>query len=470
MHFGAHRLAEFRSRLAGLTLAQRFALTGGAVMIVSMLVVGLWVTSAISGRVVENTAAATALFMDSYIAPLAQELETADTLSIGPTRALEELLAGSAFGQRVVSIKIWKPGGLVAYADDSSLIGQRFEPSQSLVQAFEGRLVAELNRLDDPESADEKRAGLPLLEVYSPIRQAWSGRVIAVAEFYEDATSLSEALAAARRQSWGIVAGVTGLIGILLFGIVRRGSVVIEEQRRALQARIADAQLMAEQNRQLRVRAERASSRLTELNESFLRRISAELHDGPAQLISLAALRLNSIGRARRKEDRQRELQIVDNALGEAMRDIRNVCKGLSLPEIEGAPIGKTLERVVRSHEMRTGTTVERRVDLPDRVPHPVAICAYRFVQEGLNNAYRHAGGVGQSVEASMEGDVLTVRVSNQAPATPGQPEPGSVRGLGLAGLRERIESLGGRFHFELAQERAEITMTIKVNAEAFHG
>src|SRR5262245_17344918 len=247
MNFGANRLAKFRSRLAELTLAQGFAVTGGAVMVVSMLVVGQWVTSAISGRVVENTSAATALFMDSFIAPLAQELETADTLSIGPTRALEELLAGSAFGQRIVSIKIWKPGGLVAFAGDNSLIGQRFEPSQSLEKALDGKLVAELNRLDDPESAGEKRAGVPLLEVYSPIRQAWSGRVIAVAEFYEDATSLSETLALARRQSWAIVAGVTGLIGIALFGIVHRGSGVIEEQRQALQARIADAQRMSEQ-------------------------------------------------------------------------------------------------------------------------------------------------------------------------------------------------------------------------------
>ena len=264
---------------------------------------------------------------------------------------------------------------------------------------------------------------------------------------------------------------MTGLIGVALFGIVHRGSAVIEEQRRALQARIGEAQRMSEQNRQLRVRAERASSKLTELNESFLRRISAELHDGPAQLVGLAALRLNSIGKAKRKEDRQRELQIVDNALGEAIRDIRNICKGLSLPEIEGAPIGRTIERVVRAHEMRTGTTVERHFDLPEQVPHPVAICVFRFVQEGLNNAYRHAAGAGQSVEASIEGDVLTVRVSNQVPTSPGLPEPGSVRGLGLAGLRERIESLGGQFHFTLTKEQgAQITMTIRVDAEAFHG
>jgi signal transduction histidine kinase len=470
MHSGAHRFANLQSRLGSLTLLQRFALTGGVIMIISMLLVGQWVTSAISGRVVENTAAATALFMDSFIAPLAQELDTSDALSIGPIRAIEELLEGSALGQRVVSIKIWKPGGLVAFANDSSLIGQRFHPSASLIAAFEGRLGAELNQLDDPESAAMKDIGEPLLEIYSPIRLAWSGRVIAVAEFYETATQLSETLAVARRQSWAIVAGVTGLIGIALFGIVHRASTVIEEQRRALQARINEVQRMSEQSRQLRIRAERASSRLTELNETFLRRISSELHDGPAQLVGLAALRLNSIGKARREVDRLHEIEIMDDALGEALRDIRNICNGLILPDIEGDPIGRTIERVIKAHEMRTGTVVERRFDLNQQVPHPVEICVFRFVQEGLNNAYRHAGGAGQVVEASIESAILTIGVSNQVGTIPGSPKPGSVRGLGLAGLRERIESLGGQFQFTLTKEQgAEMTMVIRVDAEAFH-
>ena len=251
---------------------------------------------------------------------------------------------------------------------------------------------------------------------------------------------------------------------------MHRASTVIEEQRRALQARINEVQRMSEQSRQLRIRAERASSRLTELNETFLRRISSELHDGPAQLVGLAALRLNSIGKARREVDRLHEIEIMDDALGEALRDIRNICNGLTLPDIEGDPIGRTIERVIKAHEMRTGTVVERRFDLNQQVPHPVEICVFRFVQEGLNNAYRHAGGAGQVVEASIESAILTIGVSNQVRTIPGSPKPGSVRGLGLAGLRERIESLGGQFQFTLTKEQgAEMTMVIRVDAEAFH-
>ena len=38
-----------------------------------------------------------------------------------------------------------EPGGLVAYADDRNLIGRRYDPSETLSAAFEGRLGAELN-------------------------------------------------------------------------------------------------------------------------------------------------------------------------------------------------------------------------------------------------------------------------------------------------------------------------------------
>ena len=49
---------------------------------------------------------------------------------------------------------------------------------------------------------------MPLLEVYSPLHEVWSGKIIAVAEFYEVATDLRRDLADARRKSWLLVAGV----------------------------------------------------------------------------------------------------------------------------------------------------------------------------------------------------------------------------------------------------------------------
>lgn len=466
-------LRRAQSRLERTSLSQRFAATGGVVVTAAAILIGVWVAGIIERSVVASTASATALFMDSFIAPLTQELETADALSIGPIRAIEESLSGSALGKRVVSVKIWKPGGLVAYAEDAALIGRRFPSSEEVGEAFGGRVVSELDELDDEESKAERSSGLSLLEIYSPVRKAWTGEVIAVVEFYEDATELQAVLRRARLQTAAIVAIIALLIGAALFGIVHRASGTIEEQRRALGSRIAEAERMGEQNRRLRLRVERASARVAELNERFLRRISADLHDGPAQLISLAALRLGGVAKGGTQEARLADMAVVKSALDEAMGDIRNVCGGLSLPDIGDASLADTIGNAASVHERHSGTPVRITAapDLPDDVSEALKICVFRFVQEGLNNAFRHAGGVGQHVEARLEDDTVVVTVSNAAgSALPAQ----RSGGLGLSGLRERVESLGGSFSFSGPQPGsaggAVTTMRIERNAGIVYG
>lgn len=329
-------------------------------------------------------------------------------------------------------------------------------------RAFEGSIVSELDELEDDESAGERKSGLPLLEVYSPIREVWTGRVIAVAEFYEDATALRQTLRGAVVEAWLLVGALMLMIGSALFGIVHRASRVIEDQRQALSDRMNEAVHASEQNRQLRVRIERAAGRVAELNERFLRRVGADLHDGPAQLISLAALNLSGIARAPRKSERLAEMQVVKGALDDAMREIRDICGGLSLPEIESKSLETIIAGLVQSHERLTATTVSMEFNVPTMpIAEAVKICVFRFVQEGLSNSFRHASGVGQRVEAFIEGDTLTVCVEN-GPANGAKPS-GNGTGLGLAGLRERVESLGGIFSFETPEGR-EVRMTMRVS------
>ena len=86
----------------------------------------------------------------------------------------------TGLGERIVSYKIWKQGGLVVHASDPAIIGKRFPPSPELQAAWAGEVSGSFEALGDAESAREAALGLPLLEVYSPIHEVWSGRIIAV--------------------------------------------------------------------------------------------------------------------------------------------------------------------------------------------------------------------------------------------------------------------------------------------------
>ena len=303
---------------------------------------------------------------------------------------------------------------------------------------------------------------MPLLEIYSPIREPWSGKVAAVAEFYEIASDLKSTLIEARVRSWLIVAVVTICMMGLLFGIVLRGSSLIAEQRRSLEQKIADLSSLLRQNEALRLRVQGASSRAAALNERYLKKISADLHDGPAQLLALASLRLDKVS-APSSDAKVDELASIRSNLDESMREIRNICRGLTLPQIEGKNLPDLLADVVAAHEQRTGTEV--KMWAPDDGPElsqSERICIYRFVQEGLSNAFRHAGGVGQCVTAAVSGRVLTVTVSDDGPGL-NSPEAGTA-GLGLAGLRERVESLGGEFSVDSSAAGTRLTMALRLS------
>lgn len=451
---------------SGLSLAWQFVIAGGIGLLAVMLVVGLWVTSQIRDGVLHNSAATTALYVDSVIAPLLPDMRKSQELDDTVKRALDETLGQGALGKRLVSFKLWRRDGTILYSKDASLIGKQIRPNANLIAAFAGNVMVKYNRLEDEEDDKERSMGVPLLEIYNPVREPWSGDVVAVSEFYELSGDFEESLHSALLWTWLVVAAATAAALALLSGIVFRGSRTIVTQQAALEAKVSELQTALAQNSSLRQRVQRASRRATAINERYLRRIGADLHDGPAQLVALAALRMDSpalVDPATSSTLREAEIAGIHKTLGEAMREIRGICNGLVLPQIEAQAIADILRLAVAEHERRTSTKV--LLTLPERLPElgtSEKISVYRFVQEGLNNAFRHGKGKGQQVRATTKGGKLLVEVMDSGPGF----DPARSEGLGLAGLRERIESIGGQFETLSGPEGTRLVIALSVEEQ----
>ncbi|CAN7717853.1 histidine kinase [Ensifer adhaerens] len=444
------------------TLSVQFLLASSVLILLAAAIAGYLISEEVSKNAAHDRAASTALFMQSILEPMAQELDEAKELSPATIARLDHLFGDEHFRSRFPYFELWRPDGTVAYSTSRQLIGRRFNPPASLVRALSGEVASEYADLNAGEHT-LRHFSTRYLEIYSPVRRADSAAIVAVAEVQEDTELLHREIFEVRVSSWITVAGASVLIMLGLFGIVHRGSATIERQRQRLEQRADEAERVSEEIRILRDRSRLASMRLTDFNEKLTRGIGADLHDGPAQLIGFAVLQLEPARRAKNKSEREQSLEAIGRTLDEALCEIRMIARSLLLPDIDRLNLEQVVARAVKLHEARTGTSV-RVTTISTRIPLPTVIktCVYRFVQEGLNNAHRHADGNDQKINCRINGALLTLSVRDGGRRA-GEPTPDRKNegGLGIHGLRQRVESLGGTLQFEPGAEGATLTMTL---------
>ena len=435
-----------------LSFARQFMLLSFLILLGGMGIIGLWVGQQIELGVINRTAAVTSLYVDSFVAPLVQDLSHSDRLGAPQVASLDRLLRETSLGREIVAFKVWSPDGFVLYSPNEELIGRKFRVDEHLEIAFSGEVSSEISDLEDPENEFESQLWDELIETYLPIRGLGTGEIIAVAEFYQTLDFLQAEIRAAQLRSWLVVGAATVAMYLLLAGLVGQASNTILAQQDELHEKV-------EQNIELNRRLRLAAARTTALNEQFLRRISADLHDGPGQDLSLALLRIEALaetceqcpipvsnGRAGANDFRT-----IRVALDSAMDELRTISAGLRLPELNTLSPAEVVERAVRDYQRKSGQRVEVTInEAPNEASMPAKITLYRLVQEALSNGYRHAGGAGQTVLLEGGDGSIHIEVADTGVGFDPQSVPQDGH-LGLAGMRERVRVLGGTFSVESA-------------------
>jgi signal transduction histidine kinase len=90
---------------------------------------------------------------------------------------------------------------------------------------------------------------------------------------------------------------------------------------------------------------------------------------------------------------------------------------------------------------------------VPDQAPLPVKIALFRSLQEALSNATRHARGAPVAARVGADAGFLHLTVTDQGPGFAVE-RVGAAGRLGLAGLREQAELLGGSFQIDTSPGR----------------
>lgn len=426
----------------GLSLARQYLILSLLIVVVGGGIVAYALGLLIETSAVNRTTAVTGLYAESFVAPQLQSLANGGTLGPQQVAVLDRLLTDPGLTERIVSFRIWSTDGTVLYSPQPELIGRKFDMAGDRGAAARGAVIGEISDLTDPENVYERERWDRLIEIYVPVRATGSPDIIAVAEFYQLPDEVEAEVAQDRLIAWLLVGGATALAFLALVRVVRQGSSTISRQQGELRQRVTELSTLLAQNARLSDRIRHAAARTTALTEMERRRIGADLHDGPAQALAFAMLRLDAV---ESRHGAGEELSAVRDAVADALSDVRSIATGLRTPELESQPLPDLVRRVVADHERRAGTSVEVEVAaLPTDAPLATKIALYRVLAEALSNATRHGGGTKLRVSGrTVDDGFVAVEVQDAGPGF----DPAADRdpaNLGLAGMRERAELLGG--------------------------
>jgi signal transduction histidine kinase len=200
-------------------------------------------------------------------------------------------------------------------------------------------------------------------------------------------------------------------------------------------------------------RAEREQHLLAEQARAEERaRLAGEMHDVVTHRVSLMVLQAGALRMTAPDEATRQAAEELRAAGCQALDELRDLVGILRTGPEEDEPVSTPDFTALIAESTAVGTPAELIVDGDAGLASPIVQrTVYRVVREALTNVRKHAPGARVLVRVSYDPSQVRLEVSNTPPADPAGPAraglAGTGSGLGIAGLRQRIELVHGTLH-----------------------
>jgi PAS domain S-box-containing protein len=192
------------------------------------------------------------------------------------------------------------------------------------------------------------------------------------------------------------------------------------------------------------------SGRLIGIQDQERRRIARELHDSLGQYLAGLKIAIDMLS----SRSPQKDPLLVECAdiLERAIVETRTLSHLLHPPLLDEAGFASAASWFVAGFSQRSKIPVS--LDLPpdlQRLPDVVEIALFRVLQESLTNVHRHSRAKSAEISVDVDAEQVTIEIRDHGRGMPAHiirqiEAETSKLGVGLAGMRERIHELGGRF------------------------
>ncbi len=213
-------------------------------------------------------------------------------------------------------------------------------------------------------------------------------------------------------------------------------------------------------------------ARLLRFQDEEKRRIARDLHDSTGQLLAVMCIKLSAL---------ERKVRSLNPQLAGAVAEIAAVSKQVSTelralsyliyPSLlDEAGLASALRWHADGFRQRTGIKVALEISSHfKRLPRPLEVVLFRAVQECLENIHEHSGSPTVRIRVIQDSGRIMAKVSDRgkgiAPNTLSKICSARAPGIGLRGLRERIQDFGGSVEIASRKRGTNVTILIPTGA-----
>jgi two-component system sensor histidine kinase UhpB len=213
---------------------------------------------------------------------------------------------------------------------------------------------------------------------------------------------------------------------------------------------------LEERNRELQALSERA----IEAQEEERRAIAQSLHDDTGQALSMLIIHLDRIDERIPAKEKELKKQVADarELASNSLTELRHILSGLRPAILDDLGLVPAIRWFARTNLEKVGIhVVIKAPSVPLELSPAITTTLFRIVQEAVSNIVRHAGAGSVTIVLQLNGGSVQLRIEDDGRGfDPGNASRDAVelQRLGLLGIRERAELLGGEVEIESAPEK----------------
>lgn len=213
------------------------------------------------------------------------------------------------------------------------------------------------------------------------------------------------------------------------------------------------------------------SAKLIRAQDEERRRLARELHDSMGQYLAAMSMSLAALVSDTPSIDKRRT-DDLQNVIQLCLSETRTLSHLLHPPLLDEVGLNSAMKWFVEEFGKRSGIQVTLNTENLKRLPTLVETMLFRIVQESLTNIHKHSGSTIAEVSLRVNPAKVVLEISDEGKGMPKElleraSNRGSVAGVGLAGMRERVCEIGGDFRLQSDPQGTRIWVSIPLTLAA---